>query len=178
KRPGEISFAATGRGRISHLTMELLQERTNIKLTFVPYAGGPAAAMNDVATGRVGLTVDGFPGIAAGIQGNMIHGLAVTSPTRFPGMENVEAVSETVKGFQSGGWNVVLAPLGTPQAIINKVAADLKVVLARPQIQARFQQLGSRVGEMTPDEVIKFARSEQEVWRPILEKLAKTPEAK
>lgn len=172
KRPGEISFAATGRGRISHLTMELLQERANIRLTFVPYAGGPAAAMNDVSSGRVGLTVDGYPGMAAGVQGKMINALAVTSPTRFPGLDDVEAVGETLKGFQAGGWNVVLAPVGTPDEVIKKVAADLKVVLAKPEVRARFLQLGTRVGEMSPEEVIKFARSEQDVWRPVLERLA------
>ena len=76
EKPGEVTYAATGRGRLTHLTMELLQARTGIKLQLVPYAGGPAQAMNDVMSGRVPLVLDGYAGLAPAIKGDLIKGLA------------------------------------------------------------------------------------------------------
>lgn len=172
KRPGEVSFAATGRGRITHLTMELFQDMAKVKLTFVPYAGGPAAAMNDVTSGRVGIVLDGYPGVGGAIEGNLIKGLAATSDKRLPGFEKLATVAETLPGFRAGGWNVALAPVGTPEPILRKLAADLKTALARQEVISRFAQLGSFPGDMNPEQVIAFARSEQEMWRPVLERLA------
>ena len=79
EKPGEVTYAATGRGRLTHLTMELLQARTGIKLQLVPYAGGPAQAMNDVMSGRVPLVLDGYAGLAPAIKGDLIKGLASTA---------------------------------------------------------------------------------------------------
>ena len=79
EKPGEVTYAATGRGRLTHLTMELLQARTGTKLQLVPYAGGPAQAMNDVMSGRVPLVLDGYAGLAPAIKGDLIKGLAATS---------------------------------------------------------------------------------------------------
>jgi tripartite-type tricarboxylate transporter receptor subunit TctC len=172
QKPGNVSFAATGRGRITHLTMELFQDMTGAKLTFVPYAGGPAAAMNDVTSGRVGIVLDGYPGVGGAIEGNLIKGLAVTSDKRAPGFDNLPTMAETLPGFRAGGWNVLVAPIGTPADIIKKVGDDLKVVLARQEVISRLVQLGAFPGDMTPDQVIAFAKSEQDMWRPILERLA------
>ncbi len=172
QKPGNVSFAATGRGRITHLTMELFQDMTGAKLTFVPYAGGPAAAMNDVTSGRVGIVLDGYPGVGGAIEGNLIKGLAVTSDKRPPGFEKMPTMAETLPGFRAGGWNALVAPIGTPAEIIKKVGGDLKVVLARQEVISRLIQLGAFPGDMTPDQVIAFAKSEQDMWRPILERLA------
>ena len=71
EKPGEISYAATGRGRLTHLTMELLQARAGVKLQLVPYAGGTAQALNDVVSGRIPLVLDAYAGLAAAIQGEV-----------------------------------------------------------------------------------------------------------
>jgi tripartite-type tricarboxylate transporter receptor subunit TctC len=172
QKPGEISFAATGRGRITHLAMELFQERAGIKLTFVPYAGGPAAAMNDVTSGRIGIVLDGYASLGGAIEGNLIHGIAVASPSRLKEFPNLPAMSETVPGYFAGGWNVVVAPKGTPDPIIRKVGADVNKVLADPDVGTRLAKLGAYLTSMTPEQTADFARKEQETWRPILEKLA------
>ncbi len=174
QKPGEISFAATGRGRITHLTMELFQERAGVKLVFVPYAGGPAAAMNDVTSGRVGIVLDGYSGVGGAIEGNSIHGLAVASPARLKEFPSLPTVAETLPGFFAGGWNVIVAPVGTPDAIIRKAGADINKVLDNPDVAARLAKLGAYLGKMSPEETTSFARKEQETWRPILEKLAQS----
>jgi tripartite-type tricarboxylate transporter receptor subunit TctC len=173
QKPGEIAFAATGRGRITHLTMELFQARTGIKLQFVPYTGGPAQAMNDVMSGRVGIVLDGYAGVAPALQGNSVKGLAITTPERVADFPNLPTVAETLPGFISGGWSVLVAPLGTSDAIVRKVAADVRKVLQEPEVVSKLGQIGVYPRQMTPEEVTAFARSEQQTWRPVLEQVAK-----
>jgi len=172
EKPGEVSYAATGRGRLTHLTMELLQARAGIKLQLIPYAGGPAQAMSDVMSGRVPLVLDGYAGLAPAIKSNLIKGLASTALKRPPGFENLPTIAETVPDFFVGAWNVLLAPVGTPEAIIRKVNADMKTALADPEVSAKLAANGGYVRHSTPEEVVTFVRSEQKTWRPILQQVA------
>ena len=171
EKPGEVTYAATGRGRLTHLTMELLQSRANIKLQLVPYAGGPAQAMNDVMSGRVPLVLDGYAGLAPAIKGNLIKGLAATSLKRLPGFENLPTVAETVPDFFVGAWTILLAPKGTPEAIIQKIHNDMRTVLDDPEIRAKLALNGGFVRHMTPQELTAFVQNEQRTWRPILEQV-------
>ena len=173
EKPGEVSYAATGRGRLTHLTMLLLEQRAGIKLQLIPYAGGPAQAMNDVMSGRVPLVLDGYAGLAPAIKGNLIKGLASTALKRPPGFENLPTIAETIPNFFVGAWNVMLAPNGTPAPIISKINADLKVVLADPDVMTKLAANGGFVRHSTPEEVVTFVQSEQKTWRPILEQVAK-----
>lgn len=174
QKPGEISFAANGRGRITHLTMELLQERAGIKLTFVPYAGGPPAAMNDVVSGRIGIVLEGYSGMGGAIEGNSIKGLAVGTLQRLKEFPNMPTVAETLPGFFAGGWTVLLAPNGTPDAVIRKVSDDVRKAQTNPEFIQKLAKLGAYLTDYSPDDVQKFVNHEQETWRPILEKLAQT----
>jgi tripartite-type tricarboxylate transporter receptor subunit TctC len=153
--------------------MELLQARANIKLQLVPYVGGPAQAMSDVLEGRVQLVLDAYAGLASAIQGNLIKGLASTAPTRLPGFEDLPTVAETIPGFSVGAWAVLVAPLGTPDAVIRKVNADLNRALDDPELLAKFAANGAFVRHMTPDEVTSFVQNEQKTWRPILEAIGR-----
>lgn len=174
QKPGEISFAANGRGRITHLTMELLQERAGIKLTFVPYAGGPPAAMNDVVSGRIGIVLEGYSGMGGAIEGNTIKGIAVGTLQRLKEFPDMPTVAETLPGFFAGGWTVMLAPNGTPDAIIARMASDVRKAQSNPEFVQKLAKLGAYLVDYTPDEVLKFVNREQETWRPILEKLAQS----
>jgi tripartite-type tricarboxylate transporter receptor subunit TctC len=172
-KPGELSYATTGRGRITHLTMELLQERAGIKLQMIPYTGGPTAAMSDVGTGRVAIVVEGYSGLAAGMTSGLIKGIAVASLERLADFKDLPTVAETLPGFFAGGWNVLLAPVGTPQAIVEKASGDLRKAMDDAELKKRLAQLGAYVHAMTPDEVTQFARDQQRVWKPVAEKVAK-----
>jgi tripartite-type tricarboxylate transporter receptor subunit TctC len=173
QKPGEISYAATGRGRLTHLTMELLQRRAGIKLQLVPYAGGPAQAMNDLVSGRVGLVLDAYAGLAGALQGGLIKGMASTSLERLPGFADLPTVAETFPGFLVGAWNVLVAPNGTPDAIVRKVSADLRTALEDPEVIGRFATFGAYLRYMPPAEVTAFTQSEQKIWRPIMEEVAR-----
>src|SRR5262245_31402335 len=178
EKPGQVSYAATGRGRLTHLTMLLLEERAGVQLQLIPYAGGPAQAMNDVMSGRVPLVLDGYAGLAPAIKGDLIKGLASTALKRPPGFEKLPTIAETIPNFFVGAWNVMLAPAGTPDPIIRKVNADLRIALADPDVSAKLAANGGFVRHSTPEEVVAFVQSEQKTWRPILQQVAKEADKK
>jgi tripartite-type tricarboxylate transporter receptor subunit TctC len=172
-KPNELSYASTGRGRLTHLTMELLQARADVQLRLVPYAGGPAQAMGDVVADRVDLVLDAYAGLAGAAQSGLIKMLASTSTQRLPGMESLPTVAETLPDFFVGAWQVLLAPIGTPDAIIRKVNADLRAAVEDQEVSAKFAGNGAFTRYMTPDETTAFTQSQQKIWRPILEKVAR-----
>jgi tripartite-type tricarboxylate transporter receptor subunit TctC len=169
QNPNQISFAATGIGRITHLTGLLLQSRADIKLQVVPYTGGPAAALTDVVGGRVPLIIEGYSGLAGAIEAHSLTVLAVASAHRLPQFPDVPTVAETLPGFAAGGWQGVVAPLGTPAAAIQKVNAGLQKVLGEPDIANPLAQRGAFVSPMSPSEVNAFINAQQAQWRPVLE---------
>jgi tripartite-type tricarboxylate transporter receptor subunit TctC len=173
KKPGELSYATTGRGRITHLTMELVQERAGIQLQMIPYTGGPTAAMSDVGTGRVAIVIEGYSGLAGGLNSGLIKGIAVASLDRLDDFKDLPTVAETLPGFFAGGWNVLLAPVGTPEAIVQKASADLRKALDDAEVKKKLAQLGAYLHPMKPTEVTSFAQEQQRTWRPIAEKVAK-----
>src|SRR5262249_36831084 len=129
-RPGEISFAATGIGRITHLTGLLLQSKAGINLEAVPYAGGPAAALTDVIGGRVPLIIEGYSGLAGAIAAHSINVLAVTSAHRLPDFPDVPTGAENPPGVVSRGWQGIRAPPRTPPWPLKKINDGLRKVLS------------------------------------------------
>jgi len=169
QNPGQISFAATGIGRITHLTGLLLQSRADIKLQVVPYSGGPAAALTDVVGGRVPLIIEGYSGLAGAIQAHTLNVLAVASTHRLPDFPDLPTVAETLPGFAAGGWQGMVAPLGTPAAAIEKVNDGLKQALGDSDLAKKLALRGAYVDPMTPSEVNAFVNAQQTQWRPVLE---------
>jgi len=173
QKPNELSFASTGRGRLTHLAMELLEVRADVKLRLVPYAGGPAEAMGDVIGNRVNIVIDGYAGLAGAMQGGVIKMLASTWSERLPGMENPPTVAETLPDFFVAGWSVLLAPVGTPAAIVRKVSADLHTALDDKEVIAKLAANGAFPSYKDPEQTEAFIASQQKIWRPIQEKIAR-----
>ena len=172
-KPGELTYGTTGRGRMTHLTMELIQELAGIKLEMIPYAAGPAAAIGDLASGRISAIVEGYPGLVGSVRGGLIRGIAVASLSRLDDFKDLPTVAETLPGFSAGGWNVLLAPVGTPQTIIQKLSTDLREAMNDPQTKNKLTQVGAYTRAMRPEEVSLFAREQQRTWRPVAERVAK-----
>jgi tripartite-type tricarboxylate transporter receptor subunit TctC len=173
KRPGELPYATTGVGRLTHLTGELLQHDAGIKLLLVPYTGGPAHAFSDVASGRVAVIIEGYSGIAAAAQSGAVKLIAVASGKRLKEFPDLPTVAETLPGFQATGWAVLVAPLGTPEAIIAKVSEDLRKVAAESELEKKLAALGSYTNPMGPAEATAFVHKQQQMWQPVLDEIAK-----
>jgi tripartite-type tricarboxylate transporter receptor subunit TctC len=169
QNPGQISFAATGIGRITHLTGLLLQSRAGIKLQVVPYTGGPAAALTDVIGGRVPLIIEGYSGLAGAIQAHTLNVLAVASTHRLSDFPGLPTVGEAFPGFAAGGWQGIVAPLGTPAAAIKKINESLNKVLDEPDLAKQLALRGAYVDPLSPSGVNDFVNAQQAQWKPVLE---------
>jgi tripartite-type tricarboxylate transporter receptor subunit TctC len=172
KDPGKISIAVTGVGRLTHLTGLVFQERANIALLPVPYQGGPAAAIADVGSGRVAMIIEGYSGIVGAVKAGQVKLIAVASPKRLPEFPDLPTVAETIPDFAARGWQVLVAPLGTPAPIISKISTDLAKVVSDPEFQKKLANIGSYSYAMTPEQVLAFVKKEQDTWLPVLQKIS------
>jgi tripartite-type tricarboxylate transporter receptor subunit TctC len=174
--PGGMLFGATNRGGQSHLTGELFRERSEANISFV-HAPGAAVSLNDVIAGRIPIMFEGLAGLAPGLQGGAIKPLGVASQKRLPNLPDLPAINETVPGVVSSGWMVLMAPAGTPAHIIDKVNADLRKVVAMPDVVERLHTLGTYTRDLTPVQTGEFMRSEERLWWPIVRQLNQQPAA-
>ncbi len=170
KTPNGMLFAATSRGGQTHLTGELLRDRAKVNISFV-HSASASSSLNDVLAGRIPIMFEGLPGLAPGLQNGGMKMLAVASSRRLPNLPNLPTVAETVPGVISSGWIVLMAPAGTPAAIIQKVNADLRKVVALPEVVARFEVLGTYARDLTPAQTEEFMRSEERLWWPVVRQL-------
>ena len=172
KDPGKISIAVTGVGRLTHLTGLVFQDRADISLLPVPYNGGPAAALADVVGGRVSMIIEGYSGIVGSVKAGQVKLIAVASAERLPQFPDLPTVAETLPGFAARGWQVLVAPLGTPAPIVDKISADLAKVVSDPDFKQRLSNIGSYSRAMTPEQVLAFVQKEQDTWLPVLQKIS------
>ena len=133
QRPGELSYAATGVGRLTHLTGELLQSRAGIKLLLVPYSGGPTHALNDVLGGRIPVIIEAYAGLAGAVQAGKIKPIAIGRPSACRTSPTFRQWRRRCPASRRGLAGPV-APNGTPEPILGKVAGDLRRVLAQPEV--------------------------------------------
>jgi tripartite-type tricarboxylate transporter receptor subunit TctC len=172
RKPGELAYGTNGPGRLTHLTGELLQERAGIKLQMVPYSGGTAQVLNDVMGGRIPIAIDAYSGLAGAIDTGTVRPLAVAAPARVAHVPDLPTVAETLPGFEAGGWQVLLAPTGTPDSIVEKVNRDMIKALRDPEARARLARLGRDERPLSPAETLGFIHNEQKKWEPILKQIA------
>jgi tripartite-type tricarboxylate transporter receptor subunit TctC len=175
KQPGKLSYAATGRGTMTHLTGELLKSRAGIDVLAVPYTGGAPQALNDALGGRLSMVIEGLSALSGTIQGGSMKAIAVGSPERLPDFPNLPAAAEILPGFNARGWAALVAPVGTPDAIVNKVSDALSKVVGETDVQKKLAVTGSYVRPMSPAKVMAFIQADQQMWKPILERIAANP---
>ncbi len=177
-KPGEISYAVTGVGRLTHLMGELIQLRTGITLQMVPYTGGSVQAFTDVIAGRIPIVMEGYTGMSGAFQSGTIMPLAVASPKRLPEAPDLPTVAETLPGVVASGWQAVVAPVGTPTPVIEKASQALRVALEMKDVQEKLASRGSYARVLTPAETEAFIRDQQQQWKPALERIEQQQQAK
>jgi tripartite-type tricarboxylate transporter receptor subunit TctC len=171
QKPGRVSYGVTGVGRLTHLTGELLQIRGNISLQMVPYTGGSSQALADIMAGRVSMVIEGYAGLAGAYQSGQLKALAIASEKRLPHVLDLPTVAETLPGFVAVGWQAMVAPVGTPEAVVRKASADLRAVLVKQETRDKLAARGAYVRPATPAEAEDWVRSQQELWTPALEQV-------
>jgi len=171
QKPGELTYGTNGVGRLTNLTGELLQRRAGIKLLMIPYSGGTAQVLTDMMGKRIALAFYSYSGVAGAIEAGNARALAVTSAKRMALLPDLPTAAETLPGFEADGWQVLVAPVDTPDAVVQKANADLKKALADADVQNRLAKLGRSDMPMSPDQTLAFVHAEQEKWAPILKQI-------
>jgi tripartite-type tricarboxylate transporter receptor subunit TctC len=175
QKPGEFAYGTNGRGRLTHLTGELLATRAGIKLQMVPYSGGTAQVINDIMGKRIPLLFEAYSGIAGAVKAGNLRPLAVAAPKRVAEFPDLPTVAETLPGFAATGWQVMVAPNGTPEPILRKVSQDTAIVAESDAVKKSLAKLGSYSHAMTAAEALAFVHQQQEMWRPVMERIAAKP---
>jgi tripartite-type tricarboxylate transporter receptor subunit TctC len=137
----------------------------------VPYSGGTAKILADVMGKRIPLVFDGYEALASGIQAGTLTPLAVASPERHTALPSLPTAAETIPGFAAAGWQVVVAPPGTPESIVKKVNADLIEATHHSETRKRLAHFHRELRALSPAETTAFIHTEQQKWAPILDKI-------
>lgn len=174
KNPGKINYAANTPGTFPHLATALFANKAGVNLTYVPYKGS-AAAMQDLLGGRIEMAVEGVSAFAGQINSGAVRPIAVTSERRLPSLSAVAAVNELVPGYTAVGFYAMMARAGVPSAVVNKVNADMQTILSKPDVAAKFVQLGNYVKLMSPADTAAFVSKERAVWGGVVEKMGFKP---
>ena len=135
-------------------------------------ANYPHKAVRIISDAAPGLVIEGYAGLAGAYESGQLKALAVASEKRLPHLPDVPTVAETLPGFVAVGWQCVVAPVGTPDAIVRKISDDLRAVLTNPEIRDKLAARGAYVHPSTPTEAQSFVQSQQELWKPALEHIA------
>jgi len=165
---GKLNFAAAaGTGSASHLAGLVFAQKHGIEWTYVPYKGG-AQALTDLAGGQVDVTLNGMVATYPHVKAGNIRLLAVSSAKRFSQIPDTPAIAESTPGFISGSWQGVMAPAGTPKAIIDKLAAEIARIARLPDVSEKMTALGAEVLTNSPDEFGTWMKAEVANWSNVI----------
>ena len=166
--PGKINVANQGNGSTSHLTASMFEVMAGVKFNHVPYRG-TAPALNDLLAGHVDLFFDNIASSLAQHQSGTIRILAVCSTERVEQLPDVPTVSEAgIKGFSAIAWFAVMAPEGTPDAIIAKINKDIVAVMRTPEVRKKFLDQAATPIANSPQEAAQFIVSETKLWGDVI----------
>jgi tripartite-type tricarboxylate transporter receptor subunit TctC len=170
KRPDTLTFASPGAGSQAHLAGELMALRADVKLVHVPYKG-VGAAINDLVGGQVNMMFAQASAAVPFIREGKLKAIGLASPQRSPALPQVPTIAEQgLPGFQALSWYALMAPAGTPNAIVNKLNEQMNRVLARPDTRQRFVALGMEPGAGTPEQLARRIASETAQWSEVVHK--------
>jgi tripartite-type tricarboxylate transporter receptor subunit TctC len=165
-KPGQLNYASTGTGSVTHLATELFAMRTGIKITHIPYKGtGPGVI--DTLAGNTQIMVGAVSAVIGHIQSGRLRGLAVTSSKRLPALPDMATVIEGGYNYQVNNWHGVVAPKGTPKAIIDKLNSEINKAIKNPEFAKGIAQDGLEPAGGTSEEFGALLKREVEEWAEV-----------
>ena len=175
-RPGQLSFASIGQGGSLHLAGELFKSMAGVDLTHVAYKGS-APALADVISGQVNMIFD--PGVSSlpHVKTGKLRALAITSSRRSDSTPDIPTLSEAgVPGYEASLWFGLVAPAGTPVAIVNRLSAEVTQIVRSAAMRERFTPFSLELAGGTPEEFAATIRSEIPKWGKVLQDAKVEPE--
>jgi tripartite-type tricarboxylate transporter receptor subunit TctC len=165
--PGKLTYATPGAGSAMHLAGEQLKLVTGIQMLHVAYKGSGGAYV-DVMDGRVDLLIDPLFASMPHLSGGKLRPLAIMSAKRDQAAPNIPAISETLPDFDVPSINGIVAPKGTPAALLDRISADFRAVLTAPAFKKRLAELGLEPVGSTPAQFDAYIRKEVKKWETVV----------
>ena len=168
KNPGKVSYGSSGNGSAVHLTTEYLKALTQTNMVHVPYKGA-AAALTDLMGGQIQLFMDAAQGLINPGKTGKVRLIGVASDKRLPVLPDVPTfIEQGVQGFTGSTWAGVLAPAGTPPAVVKRVAEEVAAIVRLDDVKAKLEAMGTIPAGGTPAEFETFIASETAKWGKVI----------
>jgi len=174
--PGKLSYGIDASSGYQVVIGQLLTKRAGIELVQVPYRA-TAQVLQDTASGTIPMMISAVTPVDGFARAGKLRRLAITSAERFPGLEDLPTIAETLPGFRIDGWLAVVAPAGTPAPIVARLNKEIDAFIQEPETQKRLTALGFMTKSAgTPESVGAFIRSEIAAWRALAKELNIQPQ--
>ncbi len=175
-KPGSVRFASAGIGNQSQLAAELLADAAGVNMLHVPYKG-EAPAINDLLGGQVDFIFGTMPALLAQVKAGKLRALAVGQPQRSAAAPDIPSMAETsYPGVAVSGWTGLVAPAGTPPAVLKRLQEEIAKVLAMPDVRETLSKAGADPVGSSPEQFTAFIRSETIKWGVAVKRAGITPE--
>jgi tripartite-type tricarboxylate transporter receptor subunit TctC len=166
-RPGKLTFASAAVGSAGHLTGEMMKQRTGIDMQHVPYKGtGPA--ITDLMAGQIDAIFDGLPASAPYVKAGKLRLLAISATQRLANFPDIPTLNEVVPGVTGSAWFGISAPAKTPRDILERIETEVQKIIALPEVQARFADLGMSLSGRGRAEYSDFIAQDIQRWTPVV----------
>jgi tripartite-type tricarboxylate transporter receptor subunit TctC len=166
--PGKLSYGSPGNGSTAHLSMELFKTMTGSNIVHIPYKGS-AGVLADVMGGQIAVTIDNMPPYVPQVRAGKIRALAVSTAKRSSALPDLPTIAEAgVQGYEAGAWFGLLAPAGTPKAIVAQLSAESARILKLPDISKRISELGAEPVGSTPEQFAELIKTEIAKWAKVI----------
>ena len=166
--PGKLSFGSAGKGSPHHLLQELFKQKTGTDYTHIPFKGG-APAILELSAGRLDISISNFGSVAPHVEAGRLRVLGVSSAQRVPRYAQVPTLKEAGgPEMDVAAWQGVLAPKGTPKAIIDRLNKEIVAILNSQKVIDSLGDNGVQAIPSTPAEFAAFIRSERALWEPLI----------
>lgn len=175
-KPGKMTYASSGTGSSSHLSVVLFESMTGTSFTHVPYKG-TSPALADFLSGRIDMMIDNITTHSALAKQGKVRALGISGLAPSPMLPGVPTVSAAgVPGYNVTLWYAVLGPAGMPGDLVSRLSDDLRVVMSQPKMKQALEAIGTEPMFLTPAELGKFVKAESQKWGEIIRKSGARPE--
>jgi tripartite-type tricarboxylate transporter receptor subunit TctC len=167
--PGRVNYGSSGIGTSSHLSVVVFAQTTGTEMTHIPFRS-TGEVVNSMIGGNIDLGIDSMTTTISHAQAGAVRALAVTTPQRNLSVPELPTIGETLPGYEATAWQGLFAPAGTPRPIVDRLAAETKAILTRPDVAAQLAAVGAEPTPLPPDEFAAFARAERAKWKEVVRK--------
>jgi tripartite-type tricarboxylate transporter receptor subunit TctC len=170
QHPGKVTFSSSGVGTATHLVAELFKTVAGVDMLHVPYKGS-APALNDLIAGRVDVMFDYQVAVGPHVEAGKLKVLATTAPERMKTMPGAPTMAELgLKEMTTESWSGIMVPAGTPEAVVDRLAAAAHTAMTSERVRSHFEKFGTRVMLQQKAEMTPFIEKEIKRWGDVIEK--------